>query len=293
MNGDICYIGSPTDVWALTGSNRETFQIQRMPFGHGFMGMRSFTVHNGKSIGIVTRQGFAAAANNFPEDTPENIAIMSGASQELIGDRVLSLIRQSTTQAWIDCHAKSWPTLGGVLFLPRRAGSTAAARDMLFWDDTSGTFWEWNIASAVSPNALEFADNILYMVTQDSRLKYFDTAEEQDDGTDMTSYWGSGLIVYPEGFPRRKFAIDRAIVFGTAGTGTGDATFSVSAEGGAFQSMGTFALAAAGTEINIAGRDNNNPGYFQNVRATFAAGRAGSTIRRVSLLLKPIGNPVS
>ena len=75
---------------------------------------------------------------------------------------------------------------------------------------------------------------------------------------------------------------------------SGDAvTFSIANEDGTFNSMGTFALATAGTEINIAGRDNNIASYFSNIRVTFASNGVRQRIRKIALLLKPIGNPVS
>ena len=288
--GDVAYAGGSHGIYAITGATPQTFKMHETDADCGFSGSRACDALKGILYGIATRLG-------QDTDVPFDLFAASGLSVQRFGEPVRSLVLNTNGGAYTDARVRAWPWRDAVLFMPRRAGGSAAARDVIYFHQPSKSFWKWTLPSEISPNCFECDAGQMWIGCQDGRIRYFDAAAANDDGTAFSSYGTSGPIIHPEG---RLMRLRQLLVWGKQTGGSGNLTITVSQDGAAYAApAGTHAAdsgAVAGevtlptTETNVAKRldypDNTTLSYVTNIKAAFAAAGIGSEVTRIDALFE-------
>ena len=280
--GDILYAGGTHGIFPVTGATPETFKMHRSNADFGFGGSKSADSLRGVLYGI------AARLHSDAKEIPFDLFTASGLEAKRIGEPVRSLILNTGAETYFDAKSEAWTWRDAMLFLPRRAGASAAARDMIYFHQPSGSFWRWTLPSGVSPNCLEGDLSQMWMGCQDGRVRYFDSAAANDDGTTFSSYWTSGPIVHKEG---RKQQLRRVLVWGKQTSG-GSVSFSVAADSTSYAapaetSVATFALPTTDTHVPVVLDlpDQYAEAYVNRLKFEFAATAVGAEIHRIQAYL--------
>ncbi len=289
--GDALYVGKTDRTYVLTGANDETFVLEqtRVPFGFG--GMRGWAaLSGGRGIGFVHRPQDTAVAIGREASQVENIGIISGLDGDTVGDRVISLLRTTSTggptnEAFAESTARTidWRLLLGTLFMPQNFlgfNSPQPNIPMLFRNKEDGSYWPWTIGSAIKPITFEISGNDIFIGCGDGHIRKFDAALAQDDGVnfpDGTFYQTPPLW---QGRPHVKWSVSYIRIYGQQGSG-GQASVQVGTDFAALGTAQSFALTAAGVELRFKGVSGGTEGRFQQIRVTLANDSVGGTIRKI------------
>jgi len=168
--------------------------------------------------------------------------------------------------------------------MPKRAGVSAAARDVLYFHVPSTSFWKHTLPSSVSPNCFEFVEK-MWIGCQDGRVRHFDATKANDDGTTFSSYWSSGPISDPDGYETK---VVRILVTGSQTSG-GTTQVDVSRNGAAYAGALTFTLPTTTGTVEISAPDTFGSAYYNRVRFTFPTDGVGCKIDRAVVYIKRVG----
>ncbi len=287
--GDALYISKTDRVYVLTGANDETFVIEQTRISFGFGGMRGWAMLNkGAGIGFVHRPHDVDLLAFNEASQVENIGIISGLDGQTVGDRVLSLVRTTstggpTTFAFSESTARviDWPFLLGTLFMPQNfLGFDSPQPDipMLFRNKEDGSYWPWTIDDDIEPIAFETSDNDIFIGCGDGHIRKFDVSLAQDGGVNFPE--GTFYQTPPlwQGRPHIKWTIAYVRIYGTQTSG-GVASVQIATDFGTLGTAQTFALDEEGVEKRFDGKVTE--GYFQEVRITLPANSVEGTITKI------------
>ena len=272
-NGDVLYAGGSHGIFGITGATPATLKMHPTNADFGFSGSRACDALNGVLYGIACRMG-------NDTDVPFDLFAASGLEAKRIGAAVRSLVLNTNGSAFTDARTRAWSWRDAVLFMPRRAGASAAARDVIFYHQPSGSFWRWTIASAVSPNCFEAEVGQMWMGCQDGRIRYFDAAAANDDGTAFVASWPSGPIVHPEG---RLMRLRKLLVWGSQTSGGGTLDVELTQDGTAMSATKSLTLPTSVTNAAqvIDYPDETTMSYVTSVKLTFPAAGVGPEVTRL------------
>ena len=261
--GDVAYAGGSHGVYGITGATPVTFKMHPTDADFGFAGSRSCDSLKGILYGIATRLG---------NDTqvPFDLFVASGLSTVRIGEPVRSAVLNTNGGAYTDARTRAWPWRDAILFMPRRAGATAAARTVIYYHAPSKTFWPYTIPSAISPNCFEADAGNMWMGCVDGIIRYFKEDAADDDGTAFSSSWMSGPAIHPEG---RLMRLKKLIVWGKNTSGLGTVAFTITQDGTAMSSPKTATLPTTATNVPVVlyYPDDTTFSYVTHVTPTFPA----------------------
>ncbi|KKN33773.1 hypothetical protein LCGC14_0800320 [marine sediment metagenome] len=289
--GDALYVGKTDRTYVLTGANDETFVLEqtRVPFGFG--GMRGWAaLSGGRGIGFVHRPQDTAVAIGREASQVENIGFIEGLDGVTVGDRVISLLRTTSTggptnEAFAESTARTidWPFLLGTLFMPQNfLGFDSPQPDipMLFRNKEDGSYWPWTIDDDIEPIAFETSDNDIFIGCGDGHIRKFDVSLAQDGGVNFPE--GTFYQTPPlwQGRPHVKWSVSYIRIYGSQTSG-GVASVQIANDFGALNTAQTFALSAGGAELRFKGAPGGTEAYFQEIRITLADNSVEGTITKI------------
>ncbi len=280
--GDLLYAGGSHNVYAISGATPVTFKMHPTNADFGFSGSRSADCLKGILYGLASRLG------NDAENVYDLFA-MSGLEGVRIGEPVRSLI-SSAAAAHTEGRTEAWPWRDAVLFMPRRAGATSTARDVIYFHQPSKTFWRHTLGASISPNCFEADTLQMWIGCADGRVRYFSQTAADDDGTAFSSYWTSGPIIHEDG---RKMRLAKLLFWGDQLSDAQTISVEASVDGGSYTDARTVTLPRVPTApahpsdvaqvLDYPG-DKVGLGYVNRVKLTMPAAGYGVQVTRIDAI---------
>ena len=188
--GDILYIGTTQDLWALTGSTLLSFHQQRVQSPAGCVLGRSAIDAGGILMAPAVSEKTTAT-----QDRIFNILGISGFRAELIGDEIAPMITgPANTGPRPDprngigyfplgsgMFGAYWKEEGLAIWFLRRDGGVGLTRDAdnlaiqvwLVRQSRDGSFWKWQSHQSLGVNCIKAIDGKIVLGCQDGNIRYF------------------------------------------------------------------------------------------------------------------------